>query len=220
MNRRMLVLGVSSIAVAGFAGGAVFVRNRQRSEREKAIAQTPAVAEDFLIRSYSPVLGSANAPVTLVEFFDPSCEACRAFHPLVKQLLNSHPNDLRVVLRYTTFHKGSDEAVRILETARMQQKFEPVLEALLKEQPRWAKHGQPNLDLAWQIAENAGLDLEKASSDRLFPGITAILNQDSQDVKAAGVRQTPTFFLNGKTVEIKSRESLSLAVKEAIGIAE
>ena len=203
MNRRMLVIGVSSIAVAGFAGGAVFIRNRQQSEREKAIAQTPAVADDFLVRSYSPVLGSHSAPVTLVEFFDPSCEACRAFHPLVKKVLNTHPEKLRVVLRYVAFHEGSDEAVRILETARMQLKFEPVLEALLREQPSWAKHGQPNLGLAWQIAEKAGLDLERAKSDKLFPGITAILNQDAEDVKTAGVRQTPTFFLNGKIVEIE-----------------
>ena len=219
MNRRMLVIGASGLAAAIFAGGTIYTRNRQRIEQEKVAAETPAVSDDFLVRSYSPVLGDAEAPVTLVEFFDPSCEACRAFHPLVKELLSKHAGKLKVVVRYAAFHKGSDEAVRILETARMQQKFEPVLEALLEKQPAWAAHGKPDLALAWKIAGSAGLDLERAKSDRLFPGIIAILNQDAQDVNTAGVRQTPTFFLNGKIVEIKSRESLSLAVKGAIGIA-
>ena len=42
------------------------------------------------------------------------------------------------MLRYTVFHQGSDEAVRILEVARMQDKFEQVLDALLEKQPAWA----------------------------------------------------------------------------------
>ncbi|MFS8328883.1 thioredoxin domain-containing protein, partial [Vreelandella titanicae] len=34
------------------------------------------------MRSHSPILGREDAPVTIVEFFDPACEACRAFYPL------------------------------------------------------------------------------------------------------------------------------------------
>ena len=84
-----------------------------------------------------------------------------------------------VVLRYTVFHEGSDEAVRILEAARMQDKFEPVLDALLEQQPGWAVHGSPEMDVAWEIAGAAGLDPEKAETDQFFPGITGILNQDA-----------------------------------------
>lgn len=216
MNRRVVVFGLTSLALIGFGGSTLYTNNKQRIEREKEAAETPNVSEDVLIRGYSPVLGSPESPLTLIEFFDPSCEACRAFHPLVKELLATYPNRLKVILRYATFHEGSDEAVRILETARMQDKFAPVLEALLNEQPVWAEHGNPNLALAWQIAGRAGLDLKKAQSDRLFPGITSILNQDAEDVKTANVRQTPTFFLNGKQVEITNFDSLSDAVRIAL----
>ena len=219
MNRRTLVLSVGGLVAAGFAGGAFYLTARQKTEQEKADNKRPEVPNNFLVRPYSPILGSKDAKVTLVEFFDPSCEACRAFHPTVKQLLDRHANILQVVVRYAAFHEGSDEAVRILETARMQNKFEPVLEALLAKQPSWAVHGRPNLALAWQIARDAGLNIERAKSDSLFPGITAILNQDAEDVKAANVRQTPTFFLNGKMVELQDRGSLQEAVDAAIAEA-
>ena len=120
------------------------------------------------------------------------------------------------MLRYTVFHEGSDEAVRILEAARMQDKFEPVLDALLEQQPGWALHDRPEMEVAWEIAATAGLDLEKAEADKLFPGITGVLNQDMADVEALGIRKTPTFFLNGRRLENFSAESLIADVRLAV----
>ena len=133
-------------------------------------AATPTEDQALLVRDYSPSFGPADAPVTLVEFFDPSCEACRAYHPVVQEIRRQFPTQVRVVLRYTVFHEGSDEAVRILEAARMQDKFEPVLDALLEQQPGWAVHGSPEMDVAWEIAGAAGLDLEKAETRPALPG--------------------------------------------------
>ena len=61
-----------------------------------------------------------------------------------------------------------------------------------------------------------GLDLEKAETDQFFPGITGILNQDAADVEALGIRQTPTFFLNGKRLENFSADSLIADVRFAV----
>jgi protein-disulfide isomerase len=94
-----------------------------------------------------------------------------------------------------------------------------VLDALLEQQPRWAVHGAPRLDLAWEIAGAAGLDLARAETERLFPGITAILNQDIADLEAVGIRQTPTFFLNGKRLENFTAESLMADVRLAVETA-
>lgn len=219
MNRRTLLISASALGVAAFAGGAFYVNRQRAAEVEAAAAEAaaaPAIDEALLIRPHSPVLGPADAKVTLVEFFDPSCEACRAFHPVLKQIRETYPNDVRIVMRYTVFHEGSDEAVRILEAARMQDKFEPVLDALLEEQPRWAVHGAPALDVAWEIAASVGMDMARGQQDRLFPGTTAVLNQDTADVEALNIRQTPTFFLNGKRLESFSMESLMEDVRVAV----
>jgi len=161
----------------------------------------PAPKDNTLVRAHSPSVGPVAAKVTIVEFFDPACEACRAFYPIVKQTMAQYPGEVRLVLRYAPLHQGSDEAVRILETARLQDIFIPVLEALLARQPEWAAHGSMDLEKAWTIAGDAGLDLKKARQARLAAKITAVLNQDIQDLKAVGVSQTPTFFVNGKPLQ-------------------
>ena len=79
-------------------------------------------------------MGPVTAPGTIVEF----CDSCRAMYPHVKQLLAAHPKDVRLVIRYVPFHgQVSKEAIGVLEAAREQKKFEPVLETLMRNQPVW-----------------------------------------------------------------------------------
>jgi uncharacterized membrane protein len=46
-------------------------------------------------------LGSSDAPVTIVEFFDFECGYCRRNHDALKSLVARHPNDLRSMPRAT-----------------------------------------------------------------------------------------------------------------------
>ena len=217
MNRSIIVAAVAALLLMGFAGAAYLYSPKQDATQTKTAAVD---SESPLVRSHSPILGDKNAPVTIVEFFDPACEACRAFHPYVKQILKKHTGSVRVVLRYAAFHNGSEEAVRILETARLQGLFTPVLEALLAAQPRWASHGTPNINLAWEAAATAGLDMPRARKDMLLPGITSVLLQDAEDIKSVGVRQTPTFFVNGKPLESFGPIQLDELVRQEIGLAQ
>ncbi len=189
MTRRSIVLLTGLVALIVFAGGA-FIYDRYGGLSAQPVA--PAQG-DALVRAHSPVIGPADAPVTIVEFFDPSCEACRAFYPAVKQIMANFPAETRLVIRYAPFHDGSDEAVRILETARLQDRYEPILEALLARQPEWAVHGAPDLEKAWEIVAAAGLDVEQARREMSSAEIDAVLEQDMADVQSNNVRQTRPF---------------------------
>jgi len=217
MNRRSMILSVAGLAAAGFAGASWY------ATRPKPVMATAAIVPEMpeaLIRSHSPILGPENAPVTIVEFFDPACEACRRFHPIVKEILSEHEDAVRVVLRYTPFHgEGSEVAIRVLEAARMQDKFELVLEALLAQQPRWAAHGNMRSDLILRVAVSAGLDPEAAKDQMLAPGVMAVLNQDKADVQTMGVRQTPTFFVNGKPLDPFGADELRALVAAEVAAA-
>src|SRR6187549_3176805 len=90
-----------------------------------------------LVRFHSPSMGANDAKVVIVEFLDPSCEACRAFYPIVKSLMAEHEGKARLVVRYAPFHKGSDVVIGILEAARLQGMFWPTLEAVFRSQPTW-----------------------------------------------------------------------------------
>jgi protein-disulfide isomerase len=218
MNRRGLILSVLALGVAGFGGATWFATRPGPVVEAEPVA--PELAE-AMIRPYSPILGPAQAPVTIVEFFDPACEACRAFHPIVKDIMAEHGDAVRVVIRYTPFHgAASEEAIRVLEAARMQDVYVPVLEAVLREQPRWASHGAPEPGLVLQIAAMAGLDAEAARTQMLAPGVVAILNQDRADVETVGIRQTPTFFVNGKPLDPFGEAELRRLVAAEVAAAQ
>ena len=191
MNRRAIVLTISAVTIAGFIAAAVLYQRFSAPQETQAVTQ----ASSSLVRFHSPTLGPIKAPVTIVEFFDPSCESCRAFFPYVKQIMAQYPQDVRLVVRYVLFHKGSEEAVRLLETARMQGLYEPVLAAVLEAQPLW--HDDAQAQKAWEAAAAVGLDVEKARATMNSPAIDDILAKDAADVKKVGIQGTPTFFVNG-----------------------
>ncbi|MAX31629.1 MAG: disulfide bond formation protein DsbA [Halomonadaceae bacterium] len=179
-------------------------------------------ADNRLVRSHSPILGPADAPITIVEFFDPACEACRAFYPLTKKILNTYPNKVRLVVRYTPFHgEVSETAIRVLEAARLQGVFEPVLEALLARQNQWAAHGSFDEAAILEIASQAGLDSAQAQEQLDSPEVQAVFEQDKEDVKANQVRQTPTFFINGEPLNpFGMQELLDVVQREVEELSE
>lgn len=215
MNRRQVIVVSAAVASTILFAGSVFYYDRVGGSSVEAISDDAG-----LIRDYSPVIGPASAPVTIVEFFDPSCEACRAFYPIVKNILAQYPQDVRLVLRYAAFHDGSDQAVGILEAARKQNLFEPVLEALLAAQPEWAPHSGPVIDKAWQAAAAAGLDLERARQDASSDEVAAVLDQESKDIDTWRVEQTPTFFVNGKSMQTFGPQQLVDLVKGEVKLAQ
>jgi protein-disulfide isomerase len=169
-----------------------------------------------LVRSHSPIIGPKGAPVTIVEFLDPACEACRAFAPVLQQIEFLYPEDVRVVVRYAAFHAGSDEAVRLLDAAHAQGKFKPVLAALFDGQPEWAAHGAPNLARAWELAGAAGLDLVRARRDAHSAAAGDTLRIDGEDVVELKVEKTPTFFVNGRPLATFGAQPLMQLVADEV----
>lgn len=199
MNRKQVVISTLAAALTIFAAAVFYV---SFSSNASDTASVPPEIANALVRPHSPTFGPEDAPVTIVEFFDPACETCRAFHPIVKDIMFEHGDAVRVVIRYTPLHgEVSVLAIRLLEAARMQGKFETVLERILGGQPLWASHGRMQPDNLMLIVEDAGLDMVKARTQTQSPEVVAVINQDIADVEAVGVQKTPTFFVNGKPLK-------------------
>lgn len=181
-------------------------------------ALSPELAA-HLIRKHSPVLGPPGAPVTVVEFLDPACEACAAYAPVVRQIELVYPQEVRVVVRFAAFHPGSDEAIRVLDAARRQGKFEPVLDALFANQEEWASHRAPNLARAWEIAGGAGVNVAKAKVAARDKQADAVLRMEGEDIVALKVERTPTFFVNGRPLINYGPEELMNLVNEEVSRA-
>jgi len=211
-TRQVAVAGILALVVAAFAVGMSLYQKRIQGAQDQIVRAEQA----RLVRMHSPVLGPQGAPVTIVEFFDPACETCRAFHPIVKRLMAQYPNEVRLVIRYAPFHQGSDQVVKLLEAAKRQGRYQAVLEAVLEAQPLWADHGRPNPDLTFEIAKAAGLDIERARQDMAGPEMQALLAQDVEDLTALQVKRTPTFFVNGRSLPSFGPDQLAALVAEEV----
>jgi protein-disulfide isomerase len=212
MNNRVIGIVIGSLIVGGIA---VWASTYARYAADRAYPPSTS-DERKLVQPHSPTVGRVDAPVTIVEFFDPACEGCRAFHPVVKSILAEFPDEVRIVYRYVPFHRGSEDAVRILEAARKQGRFEPVLDALFAQQTEWATHGREDSAKAWDIAGAAGLDLERAREEAASRETDRVVETDLADARGYRIQQTPTFVVNQTPLESYSAEELRSLVQNEL----
>jgi protein-disulfide isomerase len=173
-----------------------------------------------LVRPHSPVWGPDKAPVTVVEILDPACSACRAFAPVVEQLLFTYPEDVRIVVRYADFHPASLQALRLLVAAQAQGKAHELLAALFEQQEEWASHAGPDPVRAWKIAGDVGIDVPRAQRDALAPSVDNILQAEADDLLALKVDSTPTFFVNGKPLPAFGAQQLVDLVASEVKVSK
>lgn len=194
MNKKTQVIIAGSLILAVFIA-AMLIYNKQKADELNEIAKNN---NSLLIRDYSPSIGKNNEKVTIVEFFDPACETCRAFHPFVKQIMAANPGRIKLVLRYLPLHRGSDYVVKLLEAARLQNKFWETLDIIYDSQATWASHHNPQPEKLMIILSGKGLNLFKAGEDMISQEIAQRIQQDLADARQLGVNKTPGFFVNGK----------------------
>lgn len=212
MNKRVLLMTTAVAVLLAFGVGAWYYRLQGQQEAAAALQ----AHQQALVRPHAPVHGNRAAPVTIVEFFDPACETCKVFHPIVKGLVDGSQGRVRVVLRYAPLHKGSDQVVRILEAARLQGRYWEALERTLADQPYWAPHHQPQPELVWQALTDIGIDIDKARAAANSPEIDQLLRQDMADMATLKVDKTPGFFVNGRPLEEFGVQQLKALVDDEL----
>ena len=155
----------------------------------------------------------------MVEFLDPECESCREFYPYVKMLLKENEGKIQLIVRYAPFHGNSRFVIRILEASRKQGKYWEVLENLFQYQPLWGSHHEPKPDLVWKYLPETGVDIEKIKKDMMDPAIDEMIAREVSDAENLGVRGTPTFFVNGKMLQIFGYEPLRELIQKELLIS-
>ena len=216
MKQKTMFAAAAVILLLAFLVGAWVYKNRETDQSAKIADSTYT----RLVRMHSPTLGKPDAKVQLVEFLDPACGACASFHPMVKKILAENPDQIRLVVRYAPFHKGSGKVVAVLEAAKKQGKFWPALEALLASQAHWTRQHIAKVDLVWKQLDGLGLDIEQMRVDMKAPAMMRLIAQDLDDAKALNVNKTPSFFVNGQPLLGFGYEPLKAMVDEALNSAQ
>lgn len=214
MNRKSLIITAAIAVAAVLLGGWQFFGRASADE-----AAASGKNREALVRVHSQALGRTEAPVQIVEFFDPACGTCAEFYPLVKKMMAEHREDIRLVLRYAPFHRGSDQVVKALEASRRQGKFWPALEALLESQPVWVIQHQAQPELIWAPLARAGIDVERVKVDMQSPEVAQVIAQDMADANTLNVSATPEYFVNGRPLPSFGYQQLRTLVDEELAIA-
>ena len=204
MSKQKLVIFTAIGLIAFFMIAGTLYKNYQMEEFS---AMSKERAELFE-RPYSWSIGNKDAKVHLVEFFDPACETCAQFYPLVKGIMKKNEGKIRLTLRYATYHPGSDQVVKMLEAARQQGKFAEALEMLFATQQQWTRNHRANPEAVWQLMGRLGLDIDKFIEAMKSPEIDKIIQQDLADAKVLGATKTPSYFVNGKPLQRFGYEEL------------
>lgn len=213
LNKEIKIIVGSFFVVIAIVVALIFMN-------QNSTAQTPVVElktdDSPLIRSYSHRMGPDSAKVKLVEFYDPECEACAAFFPHVKAIMNKFPNDVQLIVRYALYHSNSVLAAKASEAAAIQGKFWQFQELLFVKQNEWSHNHFPATMHFTKYASELKMDVEKFRRDMNDLNRMAVINTDIEDGKKLGVNATPTFFVNGKTLTNFSPEGLNEAIENEL----
>jgi protein-disulfide isomerase len=145
----------------------------------------------------SPVLGSNNALVTIVEFSDFQCPYCSKVEPTLKAIREKYGDKVRLVWKNEPlpFHPRAEPAAEVAMEARAEKGDKGFWEAhdkLFASQP---KLDDPDLE---KVAQDIGLNLDKVRDAMKNHKYKPVIDGDADladDLQASG---TPHFFVDGR----------------------
>jgi protein-disulfide isomerase len=197
----VLVAVVVAVAVL-VAGAFVAVSAVQGDSSTKARPTSPTSAQKSLfagIQQHGIVLGSPNAPVTLVEFADLQCPYCGEFaRNALPQIVQDYVRTGRVKVAFqglAFLGPQSQTALRAVLAAGGQNRAWDVLDGLYARQGA-ENSGWVTQKLLREVGGAApGLNVTQMLRQSDSPSVTRQLRHAERSASQAGVDGTPTFFV-------------------------
>jgi protein-disulfide isomerase len=127
-------------------------------------------------------------------------------------VLEKYPDNVKLVFKDFPLrnHKFARKAATAALAAEKQGKFWEYHDQLFD------NYNKLNDKKLQELASRVGLNIEKFEKDFKDPNIQAKINQSIQDGKKAGVRGTPTLFVNGKRLKQRSLQGFSMAIEKEL----
>jgi len=141
----------------------------------------------------SPSEGPADAAITLVEFSDYECPFCKSAEPILAQVKERYPTQLRFVTKNFPIdgHPKAKPAAEAAMCAAEQGKFWEYHALLFEKSPQIDTPQFP------AFAQQVGLDKAKFEECMTTHRTEPLVAADLAEGKKAGVSGTPAFFVNG-----------------------
>ncbi len=222
--RLTLLVPALSAALALAACGGASSQPGAESESATAPAAETTATGPLDVKSTDMVLGSADAPVTIVEYASLTCPACANFHetifPTIKEKFVDTGKVRFVFREFPTppveFSLIGSVMARCAADKGGSEAYFLIASSLFKTQRDWIYGEDPKAELL-KIAAQTGMD--EAGFDaclrrqELVDGINAETKVATDTLNVTG---TPTFFLDGEKMTARSATDFESAIEAAL----
>lgn len=190
------ILGIAAIVGCGyllFVGGS-------------APTLSPPMQEG-VIHPLDHVKGNATSTVLIVEYSDFQCPACKAYYPVIRQIVAEYGDRIALVYRHfplVTIHMNAEFAARASEAANKQGKFWEMHDMLFEKQNEWSEAVDP-IKYFESYASLIGISVDQFKTDFASKDVRDLVKAERLHGLQIGLQGTPTFFVNG--VQIQNPQS-------------
>jgi protein-disulfide isomerase len=200
-STRIFYLALAVIAVAGI--GALSWMSRRPADREVS----PVDSTLPKVQSNGYVIGSASAPIEVIEYGDFECPSCARFATLTEPDVRARLVDKGIIrFRYIDFplsmHKNTWPASRAAACADEQGKFWQMHDLLFQTQDQWNGETTSNPNPFFkQLAGQIGLNQQQFDQCVDSKKTQAKVQAHEQLAAQQRIGATPSFVIGGKIIE-------------------
>ncbi len=198
---------VSALFLLLFVGIIVVAKNKNKPQTENGAVKFSNSGHPRMLtkegKDASISASQATQAITMVEYGDLQCPACKAYHPLVLDVLKAYPEQLKLVFKnypLTTVHRNAMAAAIAAEAAGKQGKYFEFVDMVYEKQLEWSELDDPQGKFE-EYVKALGLSVEQFKKDQQDKAITTLINDERNEGIQNGVTGTPSFFINGKKIE-------------------
>ena len=200
------IAAVSAIFLLLFVGIIAVAKNKNKPQTANENTQ---FAENgharILTKDGRDATNSANPSqqvITMVEYADLQCPACKSYHPVVLGLLKAFPERLKLIFKnfpLSQVHPNAMAAAIAAESAGRQGKYFQFVDNAYEKQEEWAGLDNPQSKFE-EYAKALGLNVDQFKKDQKDPAIAKLISEENNEGIKNGVTGTPSFFVNGKKI--------------------
>jgi len=165
-----------------------------------------------IIYNEDSVLGNLTAPITIIEFGDFKCSACKKVAITLEKILETYPNQVKIIWKGIPAKNKSEEALIASYCAQEQKQFLKYHNLLFA--------NQNNLDqenFYIDLAQEINLDLRKFNSCLNSQVFLDLIQKNTIQAQELRVDATPYFFVGKKSFSgAISFEKFQIIIEEEI----
>lgn len=152
------------------------------------------------------VKGNPESEITLIEYSDFQCPACKSAAPQIEALVEEFGDIFQLEYRHfplRSIHPNAQISAQAAEAAGIQGKFWEMHDKLFENQDAWAESFNPKKFFK-QYAEEIGINGDRLIFDLESDKVKEIVNAQFDEASELGLPGTPSFVFNGEKIDMNT----------------